>query len=296
MNIKVSIFTPAYNRAHTLKRCYESILVQKNLEQIEWIVVNDGSIDDTDLLMEEIIGENKLNIVYLKQENKGKQASWNRAVLIARGEFFIGLDSDDALQGNILFNILEQHQDQLQNNSIMGIRCLAINSINQKPSGKSISKKPLVLSWFDEFSNHNLFGERIDILRTSIIKNYLYPVNEKIRFIPEIWFYCITAHNQYKFIYSPKALRIFYDEEIVNRLSKSSIFTHADGHYISRALMLKLIPFVVWFRNPIALLKTIIRYSQVAKFLSKGFYERVKDTNLVFACFSYMLSPILSKV
>lgn len=294
MKISISIFTPAYNRAHTLRRCYESILAQENLEQIEWIVINDGSVDNTDILMEEIISEKKLNIVYLKQGNQGKQSAWNRAILMAQGKFFVGLDSDDALQKKMLFQILNEHHHTLKDELIIGVRCLAINSVTQKPSGRAISKDSVILSWFDEFSDKNNFGERIDILKTEEIKKFLFPIKSDIKFIPEIWFYTSIAHANYKFIYSPQPLSLFFNEEVTNRLSKSNIFTHAEGHYIARSLMLKIIPMKVWVKNPIGLLKTFIRFSQFAKFLNKGISERIQDTNLLFAVCSYILSPILN--
>lgn len=287
--IKFTIFTPAYNRAHTLRRCYESILAQDNLEELEWLLINDGSNDNTDNVVSSFISENKLNIRYIKQENSGKQFSWNKAISLAKGLYFIGLDSDDTFSENSLFSIISDCNNLLDKDDVVGIRCLAINNMTNKPSGRLIENKLIEMTWFDEFSNSKNFGERIDILKTDVIKKFLYPVDSDIRFIPEICFYTKLAKKGYKFIYSPKALRVFFDDETENRLSRSNIFKHAKGHYISRSIMLKDIPFSVWIKNPIAYVKTVIRFSQMAKYLNKPVIQRKIDAGNIGALLSYLI-------
>ncbi|EGC73009.1 glycosyltransferase, group 2 family protein [Haemophilus parainfluenzae ATCC 33392] len=287
--IKFTIFTPAYNRAHTLRRCYESILAQDNLEELEWLLINDGSNDNTDDIVDSLISENKLNIRYIKQENSGKQFSWNKAISLAKGLYFIGLDSDDTFRENSLFSIISDCNNLLDKDNIVGIRCLAINNMTNKPSGRLIENKLIEMTWFDEFSNSKNFGERIDILKTDVIKKFLYPVDSDIIFIPEIWFYIKLAKKGYKFIYSPKALRVFFDDATENRLSRSNIFKHAKGHYISRSAMIKDIPLLIWIKNPLSYIKTIIRFSQMAKYLNKSLVERASDSNYFSAILSYLI-------
>lgn len=287
--IKFTIFTPTYNRAHTLRRCYESILAQDNLEELEWLLINDGSNDNTDDIVDSLISENKLNIRYIKQENSGKQFSWNKAISLAKGLYFIGLDSDDTFRDNSLFSIMSDCNSLLDKDDVVGIRCLAINNMTNKPSGRLIENKLIEMTWFDEFSNGKNFGERIDILKTDVIKKFLYPVDSDIKFIPEIWFYTKLAKKGYKFVYSPKALRVFFDDATENRLSRSNIFKHAKGHYISRSAMIKDIPLLIWIKNPLSYIKTIIRFSQMAKYLNKSLVERVSDSNYFSAILSYLI-------
>ncbi|HCA4946017.1 TPA: glycosyltransferase family 2 protein, partial [Acinetobacter baumannii] len=87
MSIELTIFTPSYNRAHTLHRVYESLQVQ-TLQNFEWIIIDDGSIDNTEDVVKDIINKSKFPIIYIKQENSGKQAAWNKAVSLAKGEYF----------------------------------------------------------------------------------------------------------------------------------------------------------------------------------------------------------------
>ena len=66
----LTIFTPAYNRAHTIGRTYES-LCRQTCKDFEWLIVDDGSTDNTRQLVEEWIAENKIPIRYIFQENQG---------------------------------------------------------------------------------------------------------------------------------------------------------------------------------------------------------------------------------
>jgi glycosyltransferase involved in cell wall biosynthesis len=289
---KITIFTPAYNRAHTLKRCYDSLLKQ-GYNDFEWLVIDDGSTDNTKQIMLEIINENKISINYIRQENQGKQAAWNKAVINATGYFFCGLDSDDSLVEGALAKVAEYFDELRANDELIGLRCLAVSSVTQKPDGKMIADRPIISSWFDEFSHSAYFGERIDVFKTTLLKSFFYPVKEDIKFIPEIWFYTRISTQNYKFLYLPIQLRLFFDEAAENRLSRSSLKTHAQGHYISRSCMLKNIPFKVWLKNPIAWFKTVVRFSQTCGYRRTPLISRIKDTNIIYALLSYFISTFV---
>lgn len=93
----MTVFTPAYNRAHTLPRLYES-LKNQTADGFEWIVINDGSTDGTEELLEKWSGEdNRFDFSYLTVENGGKPRAINRGVTMARGKYFFLVDSDDYL-------------------------------------------------------------------------------------------------------------------------------------------------------------------------------------------------------
>lgn len=293
-NIKLTIFTPTYNRANTLVRLYNSLKSQLN-QDFEWVVIDDGSSDNTQSLIESFIGEQVLNIRYIKQSNAGKQAAWNNAVLNAHGEFFCGVDSDDALAApNNIDDIFSKYSVLLDDENVIGLRFLAYSNVKEAFDGKMISDDVVVQSYFEEFANADNFGERIDVFKTSILKKYLYPVSPDIKFIPEIWFYVKVSSDGYKFAYIPEVLRLFFDEATENRLSRSSLLKHARGHYISRSAMLKYIPVSIFSRNLVALIKTIIRFGQCANYLNIDFKQRANDTNAFYATLSYFAKYIKS--
>src|SRR5260370_21551906 len=90
-----TVFTPTYNRASTLPRVYESLKAQ-TFRDFEWLIVDDGSADNTREVVEKWQGEAAFPVRYIYQRNQGKPAAYNRAVQEARGELFLFIDSDDA--------------------------------------------------------------------------------------------------------------------------------------------------------------------------------------------------------
>ncbi|EHE8487938.1 glycosyltransferase family 2 protein, partial [Salmonella enterica] len=146
---KIVIFTPTYNRAHTLTRCYESI-VNQNYKNLTWMVIDDGSTDNTRSLIDKFIFQDKINIVYRYQKNAGKQGAWNKAVNLSQEyDAFLCLDSDDVLLENCISHV-SSYFSFLKENDIIGLRCLAIRQSTNKPDSlynlERIEKK----TWYDE--------------------------------------------------------------------------------------------------------------------------------------------------
>ena len=92
----ISIITPAYNRAETLHRCFES-LSKQSYKNFEWIIIDDGSVDNTAEVVAEWQRGSSMNIRYLKKPNGGKPSAVNQGVKLAGAEMCVILDSDDAL-------------------------------------------------------------------------------------------------------------------------------------------------------------------------------------------------------
>ncbi len=90
-----TIFTPTYNRAHTLHRVFDSLRAQ-TLRDFEWLLIDDGSIDGTEGLVAGWAQSADFPVRYLRQDHAGKHIARNRALGEARGHFFACLDSDDA--------------------------------------------------------------------------------------------------------------------------------------------------------------------------------------------------------
>ena len=93
----ITVFTPAYNRAHTLPRTYES-LRQQDCKDFVWLVVDDGSSDNTaDLVKSWQTQDNGFEIRYLYKENGGMHTAHNAAYDVIDTELNICIDSDDCL-------------------------------------------------------------------------------------------------------------------------------------------------------------------------------------------------------
>lgn len=92
----ITILTPVFNRAHTLRRLFKSLETQTD-SNFEWLVVDDGSTDDTPNLLLEFVRSGSVRMHSVRQQNSGKHAAINIGVREARSEWIFIVDSDDAL-------------------------------------------------------------------------------------------------------------------------------------------------------------------------------------------------------
>ena len=182
----ISIFTPTYNRKNLLKRLYQSLLEQTD-KNFEWIIVDDGSTDNTETLIAEWITENKIKIKYQYQQNAGKHVAFNRGIDLASGKLYFCVDSDDLLPHNATEVIRKTYENPLFNKSI------GIVALKSDTSGKLLSDNlPNTTSLstiYDLTSKYKSFGERSIIYRTDILKENRFPVIEGEKFMGECVLY-----------------------------------------------------------------------------------------------------------
>lgn len=191
----ITVFTPTFNRSSKLERLFNS-LVDQSFSAFEWIVVNDGSTDNTDDVICELINQNKINIKYIKQENSGKHIAMNRAVEQARGYFFTVVDSDDYLPENSLEVLykswLEIPEEEWKNYSAIKSDCF--DATTKEKLGPVFSGGELVCSYLDARYRYKVNYEMQSMTRTSVLKEFPNPEilggpqNGGLRFYPEsIW-------------------------------------------------------------------------------------------------------------
>lgn len=183
----LTVFTPTYNRAYTLGRLYES-LVRQTSQDFQWIVVDDGSTDDTEELVAGWIEQGLLPIYYYKQENGGKPRAHNRGVEECDTELFMCMDSDDYLTDNCVEVILRRWQKERDKKEISGI--IALKGKDLKEPLGTWFPKGVYYSTYKELYNHYKFkGDSELIFRTEILKKYPYWVAEGEKFIGEgyVW-------------------------------------------------------------------------------------------------------------
>lgn len=103
----LTVFTPTYNRAHTIGLCYKSLLRQTSSD-FKWLIIDDGSSDSTRELVEGWIAEGKIPIQYHYQENQGMHGAHNAAYRLIDTELNVCIDSDDYLADNAVELIIEK--------------------------------------------------------------------------------------------------------------------------------------------------------------------------------------------
>lgn len=102
--VKISVIIPVYNTEKFLERCLNSVIKQ-TLKEIEIIVVNDGSTDNSLEIIKKI-KETDARIILINKENEGLTKTRNRGLEIASGKYIYNLDSDDYLEENTMFEEL----------------------------------------------------------------------------------------------------------------------------------------------------------------------------------------------
>lgn len=175
----LTIFTPTYNRGNMLQKIYNSIKKQ-NSNEIEWLIVDDGSSDNTEDVVSSFISENIVNINYIKKENGGKHTAHNTAVDNAKGSFFMCLDSDDDLSADAL-SVLFSSLNKCENEGVIAYKT--------DKSGKLLSGTFPKVDFVDNIiSLKNVYrcvGEFVFIFPTLVLKNNKFPVFTGERFMTE---------------------------------------------------------------------------------------------------------------
>ncbi len=206
-----TVFTPVYNRAHTLHRVYDS-LVSQTFRDFEWLVVDDGSTDASGDLVRAWAGEADFSIRYIRKENGGKHTATNIGVSEALGRFFLTLDSDDACLPEALERLL-YHWNSIPEESRDSFS--AVTALCMHPDG-TIEGTTYPESPFDSDSlqsNYRLGiqGEKWGFQRTDVMRRYPYPEFPGERFVPESLVWNRIA-REYRTRYVNEALRIYYPE------------------------------------------------------------------------------------
>jgi glycosyltransferase involved in cell wall biosynthesis len=185
----LTIFTPTYNRAYLLQRVYDSLLVQ-TVGNFEWVVVDDGSTDNTSELIQQFADEQRIKIVFEKQVNSGKHIAVNRGLQLASGELFLILDSDDELTQDAVEKVTAQWNNLLKEPDFKTFGGLVANKsyTNGKEIGDKLSYEILDTTIIDYRFHRKISGDKLEIFRTELLKQYPFPDNGE-KFCPEalVW-------------------------------------------------------------------------------------------------------------
>lgn len=183
----VTIFTPVYNRAGTIRNLYNSLREQKN-KDFEWIIVDDGSTDCTPQILEQIANENdSFPIIYKKQSNQGKHIAINLGVSLAKGKLFFIVDSDDVLTDDAVNKIIDWAID-LPEQGFAGMVFLKASKENGTVWGSTFKGKSKDFTSLERYKN-GVTGDKAEIYYTDVLKKFPFPCFEQERFVTEalVW-------------------------------------------------------------------------------------------------------------
>ena len=211
----ITIFTPTYNRKKELERLYESLLNQ-DYDDFEWLIVDDGSIDDTEKYVNSLIKKNKIKIKYFKKENGGKPSAYNKGLDLASGNIFLAIDSDDVFKENVLKKISSDFENLP--NKIGGVMYLQGYIDNpSKVVGTNFPDDELIENYFNIYHKLHVTGDKLIVLKTKVAREFYFPIIDGEKFVPEaLIFNRISLKYDFKCINYMASLKEYLNEGYSN--------------------------------------------------------------------------------
>ncbi|MFA6194135.1 MAG: glycosyltransferase family A protein [Patescibacteria group bacterium] len=182
-----TVCTPTLNRANLLGRVYDS-LKRQDYKDFEWLIVDDGSTDNTGVLAESWIKEAILPIRYIKQENKGKHAALNVGLDNARGRLFLVIDSDDYFVDNALSIFWKYWQSLADQASFSGVLANCMDPAHNI-IGSEFPEDVYDSDFIEVFYRRKVRGDKCGFFVTDILRAYKFPVFPGENFLSEalVW-------------------------------------------------------------------------------------------------------------
>ena len=259
MNKLLTVFTPAYNRAHTLNKCYES-LKRQTCKDFKWLIIDDGSTDNTKELVELWKSENNdFEIKYIYQKNQGMHGAHNTAYENIDTELNICIDSDDYLT-DFAVEEIKNHWNKVKCDNLSGI--IGLDSYKDgKIIGDKFPENMKTTTVFDFYYNKRLTGDKKIVYRTELTKMYPYPIFEGEKYVGLAYKYykldekyelstlnkvlCVVEYledgssvNMFKqYINNPRGFAFYRRENMANSKASFKYSFQQCVHYVSSSIL-----------------------------------------------------------
>ena len=206
----LTVFTPTYNRAYILQRCYESLVRQTSKDFI-WLIIDDGSTDNTKALVDQWIKEkNEFEIKYVYKENGGMHTGHNKAYELIDTELNVCIDSDDFMLDNSV-ELIVDFWSKYGSNRYSGIVSLDNDDKGNIIGTKLPDKKSIKLCDFYDMGGK---GDKNLIYRTDIMKKYPpYPEFQGEKFVPLDYKYLLADQEYDLLILNEPTCTVEYMED-----------------------------------------------------------------------------------
>ncbi|PAV31093.1 hypothetical protein CIL05_00075 [Virgibacillus profundi] len=254
MNNLITVFTPTYNRSNNLITCYQSLIEQTNKNFI-WMIIDDGSTDETEEVVKKFNKENKINIEYIKKENGGKASAINLSLKKCQTELWVCLDSDDYLTLDAIEVIASKYEQIKGDPKKCGLLALRTD-----PSGEVMNNQKRIPPGIKystlQYIRYNLGieTEYAFVYKTEIIKKFPYPIINGEKFIP-LSFIFDQIDLKYKYLIIQDDIMVSeYLEDGITRQKVSLIKKNPKGYSLHNKQRIQLAP------NIILKIKAIILY------------------------------------
>ncbi len=264
-----TIVTCTFNRAHTLHRPYQSLKAQ-TFRDFEWIVFDNGSTDNTRELVDGWSNNASFPIRYLHwPNNTGYQNTFNEGVKIAKGRFFLILDSDDRCIPTALERLFDLWEEipSLKRDEFAGVTVLCRDQ-NGKLAGDPFPNDRFVSDALELQYRYKVNGEKWGFIRMDLLRKYPFPSTPH-HVMPHVVWHRIA--RRYKTLFANEVLRIYYNDETgdVDQLTAAPPRTNARGKAIGQLAIVN--NDLIWFPYaPWAISKACLQYIRFSFHAKRG--------------------------
>lgn len=180
MKPTLTVFTPAYNRGYIIHKCYESLKRQTN-KDFMWLVIDDGSTDNTQEIINGYIKEGIIDIKYIYQENQGMHGAHNTAYENIDTELNVCIDSDDYMTDDAVEKIIEFWNINKDKNiaGIIGLDSYENGNVIGSKFPNGLKQSTL----FELYHKYGVTGDKKIVYRTDLTKQYPYPIFEGEKYV-----------------------------------------------------------------------------------------------------------------
>ena len=167
----ITVFTPTFNRAHTLQRLYES-LCRQTCRDFEWLIIDDGSSDNTRNLLAEFRTENRIPMRCIHKENGGLHTGYNTAYANIDSELSVCIDSDDYMPDDAIEKIMTLWRER-GGEGYAGITGLDFFAGTETPIGGYFPADMKEAYLLDLYIKGIHRGDSKQVMRTELMKRYI---------------------------------------------------------------------------------------------------------------------------
>ena len=188
----ITVFTPAFNRAHTIWRTYQS-LCRQTCKDFIWMVIDDGSTDNTCELVHQWKEYSEFEIIYIYQQNQGMHGAHNTAYQNITTELNVCIDSDDYMPDDAI-ELITKFWRKIGSDKYAGIIGLDVD-LNQQIIGTEFPNNLKETTLTDFYANGGK-GDKKLVYRTEVIKKYPeYPIFDNEKYVGLAYKYMLIDQN-----------------------------------------------------------------------------------------------------
>lgn len=269
----ITVLTPTYNRVDKLKKLFDSLLLQEN-QNFVWLIIDDGSTDNTNEIVQSWSSDSNFKIIYYKKNNGGKHTALNYAYQFIETPLTFIVDSDDILTSNAISTIEQVYSKYKNENDLCGFSFLRGKPNGGYLSTSGVPQDGMKESYVECRINRSIGGDMAEVWYTHCLKEYLFPEFSDEKFLGEdiVW---VKMSEKYKMRFFNNVIYIsdYLEDGLTNNRRKHNI--KSPNGCVARAEA-----FLNSNSNIKAKIKASLQYQIYGKFANKSIKELFLNTRL----------------